>query len=158
MKRKIVITALCLFALLSAGWVLRTAQQQTRKTNTTPAPPLRVEPAKENDATGKTVTAAKTFLATLDDAGRAKANLTFNSELKSKWSNFPVGMVPRNGVRLGDLNAAQRDAAMKLLATALSKQGLQKVKEIMEGDEVLRVGESGRGAGPGARRPGGAVR
>ena len=156
MKRNIVITGLCLFVLLSAGWMLQlTAQQQTRKINTTPAPALRIEPAKEGDATGKTVAAAKAFLATLDAAGRAKASLAFNSELKSKWSNFPVGMIPRNGVRLGDLSAAQRDAAMKLLATALSKQGLQKVQEIMEGDEVLRVGESGRGGGPGGGPPGG---
>jgi len=153
MKRRMIATGLCLFVLLSAGWLLRVAQQQARKTNTTPAPPLRVEPAKESDATGKTVAAAKAFLATLDDAGRAKASLAFNSELKSKWSNLPVGMVPRNGVRLGDLSAMQRDAAMKLLATALSKQGLQKVKEIMEGDEVLRVGESGRGSGPGGGPP-----
>src|SRR5436190_10193320 len=98
MKRKIVITSLCLSVLLSAGWVLRAAQQQQKKINTTPAPPLRVEPAKESDTTGKTVAAAKAFLATLDDAGRAKVSLAFNSELKSKWSNLPVGMVPRNGV------------------------------------------------------------
>jgi len=156
MKRKMSIAVLSLFVLLSAGWVLQlTAQQQARKINTTSAPPLRVEPAKESDATGKTVVAAKAFLATLDDAGRAKASLAFNSELKSKWSNFPVGMVPRNGVRLGDLSAAQREAAMKLLATALSNPGLQKVKEIMEGDEVLRVGESGSGGGPGGGPPNG---
>jgi len=153
MKRKIVITALCCFVLLSAGWVLRATQQQTQKINTTPAPPLRVEPAKESDATGKTVAAAKVWLATLDEAGRAKASYPFNSDLKSKWSNFPVGMVPRNGVRWGDLNPTQRAAAEKLLATALSRQGLQKVREIMEGDEVLRVGEGGRGGGPGGGGP-----
>ena len=45
MKRKIVITGLCLFVLLSAGWILRAARQQTQKISTTPAPPLRVEPA-----------------------------------------------------------------------------------------------------------------
>jgi hypothetical protein len=32
---------------------------------------------------------------------------------------------------------------LKLPATALSKQGLQKVKEIMEGDEVLKATDSG---------------
>jgi len=68
MKRKIVITGLCLFVLLSAGWVLRVAQQQTRKINTTPAPPLRVEPAKESDATGKTDAAAKAKCASDYDA------------------------------------------------------------------------------------------
>jgi Protein of unknown function (DUF3500) len=156
MKQKIVMTGLCLFALLSAGWVLRATRQQQKKINTTPAPPLRVEPAKESDATGKTVAAAKAFLATLDDAGRAKVSFAFNSDQKSKWSNFPVGIYKRNGLRWGDLSAAQREAALKLLATALSKQGLQKVKEIMEGDEVLKTSESGRDGGPrGGPPPGG---
>lgn len=156
MKRKIAITGLCLFVLLSAGWVLQAVvQQQRKKIKTPPAPPLRVEPAKVSDTTGKTVAAAKAFLATLDTAGRAKVSLPFNSEQKTRWSNFPVGMVPRNGVRLGDLSAAQREAALKLLATALSKQGLQKVKEIMEGDEVLKTSESGGGGGPTGGPPNG---
>jgi Protein of unknown function (DUF3500) len=146
MKRKIVITALCLCAVLSVGWVLWAAQQQTQKINTTPAPSLRVEPAKATDATGKTVAAAKAFLATLDEAGRAKVSLAFDNDTKRRWTNLPVGASnPRNGVRWGDLTPPQREAALKLLAVALSKPGLQKVKEIMEGDEVLRVGASGRG-------------
>lgn len=149
MKRRIVITGLSLFVLLSAGWVWRAAQQQTRKIDTTPAPPLRVEPAKESDATGKTVAAAKAFLATLDEAGRAKVSLAFDNDSKRRWTNLPVGASnPRNGVRWGDLTPVQREVALKLLAVALSKQGLQKVKEIMEGDEVLRVGASGRGGRP----------
>lgn len=156
MKRKIIITGVCFFVLLCASWLLRlTAQQQTPRINTTPAPPLRVEPAKESDVTGKTVSAAKAFLATLDDSGRAKVSFAFNSDQKSKWSNLPTGIFKRNGLRWGDLNAAQREALLKLLATALSKQGLQKVKEIMEGDEVLKTGESGRGGGPGGGLPGG---
>src|SRR5436190_22402649 len=113
MKRKIVITSLCLSVLLSAGWVLRAAQQRTQKINTTPAAPLRVEPAKESDTTGKTVAAAKAFLATLDDAGRAKVNFAFNSDQKSKWSNFPSGIFQRNGLRMGDLTPVQREAVMK---------------------------------------------
>lgn len=165
MKRKRVITGICLFALLSAGWVLRTAQQQTRKINTTSAPPLRVEPAKESDTTGKTVAAAKAFLATLDDTGRSKVSFAFNSDQKTKWSNFPSGIFQRNGVRMGDLSATQREAVMNLLTCALSKRGLQKVKEIMEGDEVLKNSGMGPGGGPpngppqggrpGGRGPGG---
>ena len=157
MKRKIVITGLCLFVLLSVGWLLRAVQQQQKKIDTTLAPPLRVEPAKEGDATGKTVAAAKALLATLDDAARAKVSFAFNSDQKSKWSNFPVGIYKRNGLRWGDLSAVQREAALKLLATALSKQGLQKVKEIMEGDEVLKTSESGRDGGPRGGPPGGGL-
>ena len=153
MKRKIVITGLCLFVLLSAIWILLAAKQQQKEIKTTPV----VEPAKESDATGKTVAAAKAFLATLDEAGRAKVSFAFDSEQKTKWSNFPVGIYPRNGLRWGDLSGAQREAALKLLATALSQQGLQKVKEIMEGDEVLKATDSGvpMGGPPGGGPPGG---
>ena len=157
MKSKIVITGLCLLALPLAAWATFTlmAERQPQKFNVAPASAVRTEAAKETDTTGKVVAAAKAFLATLDDAGRAKVSFAFNSDQKSKWSNFPVGIYPRNGVRWGDLNAAQRDAEMKLLTAALSKQGLQKVKEIMDGDEVLKVGESGRGGGPGGGPSGG---
>lgn len=144
MKRKIVITGLCLFVLLSVGC-------QQKMNMSASAPRVEVEPAKENDTTGKTVAAAKAFLATLDDAGRAKVSFPFRSEQKTKWSNFPVGIYPRNGLRLGDLSAPQRDAEMKLLATVLSEPGLKKVKEIMEGDEVLKATDTG----PGGPTPGG---
>ncbi len=157
MKSKIVIAGLCLLALPLAAWATFAliAERQPQKFNVAPAPAVRVEAAKESDATGKTVAAAKALLATLDDAGRAKMSFAFNSDQKSKWSNFPVGIYKRNGLRWGDLSAAQREATLKLLATALSKQGLQKVKEIMEGDEVLKTSESGRRGGPGGVPPGG---
>ncbi|MBA2525405.1 MAG: DUF3500 domain-containing protein [Pyrinomonadaceae bacterium] len=149
MKRKIVITGLCLFGLLAV------ACQQKMNTTSASVPRVEVEPAKESDTTGKTVAAAKAFLATLDDAGRAKVSFPFNSEQKTKWSNFPVGIYPRNGLRLGDLSAPQRDAEMKLLATVLSEPGLKKVKEIMEGDEVLKATDTGPGGPPPGGPPSG---
>ena len=178
MKRKITITALCLGGLFFSALLLaQTAEQQTRKTNVKTVPSLPIEPAKGNDATGKTVASAKDFLATLDDAGRAKVSFPFDSDLKSKWSNFPVGVVPRNGIRWGDLNKKQRESALKLLSTALSKQGLQKVQKIMEADEAFKAlagngspmggppgggqptfppgGRPGDGGPPGVRRPDG---
>jgi len=152
-RKTIVTTGLSLLAVLAVGWLLQqTALQQTQKTNTTPAPPMRVEPAKDTDATGKTLAAAKALLATLDDAARAKVSFPFDSEQKHKWSNLPVGIYARHGLRWGDLSTVQREATLKLLATALSKQGLQKVKEIMEGDEVLRT-PTGPGGGPSAGGP-----
>jgi Protein of unknown function (DUF3500) len=122
MKRKIVLLSVCLLIVLVAGWVWQEARQQTQKINTKPAPPARTQPAKKNDTTGKTMEAALKLLSTLDDAGRAKVNFPFESEQKTKWSNFPSGIYQRNGLRMGDLNAAQREAVMNLLATALSKQ------------------------------------
>ncbi len=53
------------------------------------------------------------------------------------WSNYPVSDVPRPGLRLGNLTAAQRDAALHLLQVALSPKGYQKVLDIMGSDEAL---------------------
>ncbi|HEX8028200.1 MAG TPA: DUF3500 domain-containing protein [Vicinamibacterales bacterium] len=71
----------------------------------------------------------------------------FESPQKSKWSNLPSPMYQRNGLRLADLTAAQR-AVMTLLSTALSKEGYQKVVDIMRGHEVLKRNGGGAGRGP----------
>jgi hypothetical protein len=53
------------------------------------------------------------------------------------WSNFPVSDVPRPGLQLGSLGAAQRDAAMHLLEILLSAKGYEKVLDIMGSDQAL---------------------
>lgn len=90
------------------------------------------------DATSKIAQAADKFLATLDDAGRKGVAYAFNDgEQRKRWSNLPTSFVKRGGLRMGDLSPAQREAAMALLATALSPKGYQKVVQIVEADEVL---------------------
>src|SRR5262245_19544499 len=49
------------------------------------------------------VAKADAFLASLDEAQRGKALFDFASAKKPSWSNLPVTMVPRNGLRLGEL-------------------------------------------------------
>ena len=98
------------------------------------------------DATRRIVAAAQAFLATLDEPGRAKAQLPPDSPLKTRWSNLPIGMVPRNGVRMGDLTPAQRTAAMAVLEAAFSKDGYTKVVDIVRSDEVLRTSGSRAGS------------
>src|SRR5436190_5439641 len=149
-KRKVGTISLCLLGLFSVRLIWLNAKQPQNKINTL------FEPARAIDNTARAVTAAKAFLATLDDAARSKASLPFDSSVKSRWSNFPVAMVPRNGVRVGDMTAPQRAAASELLAVTLSPRGLQKVKEIMEGDEVLKTTDTGPPGGPraGGQPPG----
>jgi len=111
-------------------------------------PPPSVKPS---DATGRIVAAAQALVATLDDAGRRKVQFPFDGPQKTRWSNLPSGIFQRQGLRLGDLSAAQRGAVTNLLTAALSRNGYQKVTEIMRGDEVLRTtggGRGGRGGGP----------
>lgn len=149
MLRKKIATAFISFALLSGCSAARPTATPPQAMKPPSAAAPTAQAARATDATGKTVAAAQALLATLDDAGRAKISFAFDGEQKSQWSNFPVGIYPRNGLRWGDLNAVQRNAALALLATALSPLGLQKVKEIMEGDEVLKKAESGHSGPPG---------
>lgn len=89
--------------------------------------------------TARITAAADAFLATLDDAQRGKVTFAFDdAKQRRRWSNLPVNMVERRGLRLGDLQANQRDAAMRVLAAALSEMGYEKVVGIVESDEVLR--------------------
>jgi len=89
------------------------------------------------------VRAANEFLATLDATQRRNVLFAFDDgEQRVRWSNLPISIVKRAGLTLGGLNASQRSAAMALLASALSRRGLEKVQQIMEGDEVLRRGDS----------------
>lgn len=93
----------------------------------------------KSGATADIAAAGKKFLATLDDAQRGKVVFDFKDEAQRKrWSNLPTTMVKRAGLRMGDLTKAQRDAAMAVLAAALSPQGYEKVVQIVEGDEILR--------------------
>src|SRR4051812_24313625 len=101
------------------------------------------------------VAAAKKFLATLDDGQRGKVVFDFKDDAQRKrWSNLPSPMFQRAGLRMGDLTPPQREAALAVLAAALSKRGYEKVSQIVEADETLRKGGGGRG-GPGGGGPGG---
>jgi hypothetical protein len=94
--------------------------------------------------TAAIATAAKKFLATLDDSQRGKVVFDFKDDAQRKrWSNLPSPMFQRTGLRMGDLTQPQRDAVMAILATALSPQGYEKVKEIVQADEVLKNSEGG---------------
>jgi hypothetical protein len=99
------------------------------------------------DATARIVASAQALLTTLDTAGKTTVQFPAGSPQKTRWSNLPTGIFQRTGLRVGDLNASQRAAVMTLLSTALSKDGYQKVIEIMRGDEMLRTQGGGRGRG-----------
>src|SRR5204862_864669 len=93
------------------------------------------------------VAAANAFVEALDAPLRGKALFEFNSPKKSTWSNLPVAMVARNGVRLGELNPQQRAKALDVVAAVLSKGGYQKVLDIMDADQKLAEGGGGKGKG-----------
>jgi hypothetical protein len=106
---------------------------------------LLLVPALSSAQTRNAVTSANTFLATLDNGQKSKLLFEFNDAAQRvRWSNLPTTMVPRAGLKLGDLSETQRKAALALLASALSKRGYEKVLAIMEGDEVLKTGSANK--------------
>jgi hypothetical protein len=97
------------------------------------------------DATARIVGAAQELMKVLDEAGKKKVQFPLEGPQTTRWSNLPSPMFQRDGLKLGDLTAPQKAAAMNLLTVALSRDGYRKVTEIMKGDEVLRTGAGGRG-------------
>ena len=59
--------------------------------------------------------AAAAFLESLAPQQRGIAVRGYNKTAATRWSNLPVEMAPRVGIRLGDLNASQTAAANALL-------------------------------------------
>jgi len=95
--------------------------------------------AQAQSPTARIVRNANAFLATLEPAQKQRVLFAFEDQKQRvRWSNLPDRMVQRAGLSMGELSAAQRAAAMSLLASALSPRGLEKVQQIVEGDEVLK--------------------
>jgi Protein of unknown function (DUF3500) len=143
-------------AVLSAGLFVGIALYAARS-SLPPGPAAAVadEPKAKTPAAPapRAAAAAAAFLDALDDKQRQKAVYDFASEKKANWSNLPVTFVPRNGVRLGDLTKEQRAKAMDMLAAVLSKDGYQKVIDIMDADQKLAEGAGGKGkSGKGGKR------
>jgi hypothetical protein len=93
-------------------------------------------------ATSRIVSAANTFLSTLDQKQQQSVLFAFDDEKQwARWSNLPVRMVPRGGLSMGELSATQRSAALALVSFALSRRGFEKVQQIMDADETLKANE-----------------
>jgi hypothetical protein len=91
-------------------------------------------------ATSRIVAAADAFLSTLNDKQRAAVLFNFDDgEQRARWSNLPVGMVPRAGLSLEDLSGSQQSAALALVASVLSRRGFEKVEQIRDADDVLKA-------------------
>jgi hypothetical protein len=87
--------------------------------------------------------AANGFLQSLTPEQKARAAFPFESEDRLRWHFIPSETFPRKGLMIKDMNEAQRGRAFDLLRSGLSSVGYNKVREIMELEDVLRVIEAG---------------
>jgi Protein of unknown function (DUF3500) len=104
-----------------------------------------LQSATNADATSKKiVAAAKAFTTTLSEAQKAKVIFAWtDSAQRTKWSNLPTGLFLRNGLKLDDMTAAQKTATFALLETVLSAKGYKQVRQVIDGDEVLKSTDGG---------------
>ncbi len=84
------------------------------------------------------VAAARLFLDSLNNNQRQAATYRFSDNAqRSNWSNFPEGMVPRGGVKLGVLSESQRENLDKLLGELLSEYGVKHVTYQLAAEDLL---------------------
>ena len=91
-------------------------------------------------ATAETTAAANQFLTALTPEQRTKATLKFDDPNRFDWHYIPrPGQ--RKGLPLKEMTPAQRQAAQKLLSTALSAKGVKQSQQIMNDLELVLRGE-----------------
>ena len=88
--------------------------------------------------------AAQHFLAALDATQRAKVVLDAEADERRLWFNIHPNFF-RHGLMLEDLAAAQREAAMNLMAATLSARGFAQARDVMRLNGLL-VEITGRSA------------
>jgi hypothetical protein len=144
-----------LAAIAAAGacTVAETPQVAAQGASRSASPASGQSAAPADATTRKVVEAASAFIASLDATQKQAVQFAFNdSAQRARWSNFPVSIVPRAGVRWGDLNVPQRAALMELLGAVLSPEGVKMVREQMDADDELK-NNPGAGRGPGGGGP-----
>lgn len=83
--------------------------------------------------------AANAFLASLNQDELKKVNYSFQDSVRKKWTNLPVGMVPRPGIQYGSMSDKSRLAFHRVLSALLSSQGYLKTTSIMQLDDILNT-------------------
>ncbi|MDE0330814.1 MAG: DUF3500 domain-containing protein [Nitrospinae bacterium] len=96
--------------------------------------------AREGDKkTAAIASAATAFLASLNDAQKKAAMFAFSDNAqRSNWSNFPEGMFPRGGLKLGEITEAQRANLDNLLAEFMSEKGVRNIGYQLAAADTLR--------------------
>ena len=81
---------------------------------------LAANTASAQTATARIVTAANSFTSTLDEKQRQRFQFAFDDQQQRvRWSNFPVRIVPRAGLSMGELSTSQRSAALALVPSGV---------------------------------------
>ena len=90
--------------------------------------------------TNEIVQSANALMSLLNKEQIEAVAFDFDDDVQRKrWSNLPTSMVPRKGLRMGDLDPKQREAVMDILRSTLSPRGFQQVLDNMYSEKLLRI-------------------
>ncbi|MBN7809748.1 DUF3500 domain-containing protein [Algoriphagus sp. H41] len=78
-----------------------------------------------------------TFLQSLEEEQQSQIHLAMDDSSRTEWTNLPLGLAPRVGVRYGDLSEKSKIAFHQVLSALLSSQGYLKTFAIMQVDDIL---------------------
>ena len=81
--------------------------------------------------------AINNFQSTLNNEELKLASFQFEDSLRTKWTNLPVGLAERNGIRYGDLREESKIRFHDILTNIFSSQGYLKTTNIMHLDDYL---------------------
>ncbi|MAC71562.1 MAG: hypothetical protein CMP84_15340, partial [Gammaproteobacteria bacterium] len=81
--------------------------------------------------------AADAFLATLDNIELSRTHFAVDDPEWRDWSNVDVGIFPRRGLSLEEMDNEQKAAAWQLLEVSLSSKGLEQTRAIMRTEQTL---------------------
>lgn len=95
-------------------------------------------------AVGQMAEAARRFLGSLDETGRAAATFPFAGEERYFWHYTPID---RNGLQLQDMSEETRERAFALLATGLSARAYRQARQIIDLEPILKETEQIEGIG-----------
>jgi hypothetical protein len=91
------------------------------------------------------VETATKFLGTLSPEQRAKAAVAYDDKARTDWHFIPKPDGAREGLKVRDMNDAQRKAAHAMLKAALSDAGYGKATKIMSLEGLLHELEKSKG-------------
>ena len=78
-----------------------------------------------------------TFVQTLEKNQKDSVFIAFADSARTQWTNLPLGLAPRAGLRYGDLSEESKIAFHKVLSSIFSSQGYLKTFAIMQVDDIL---------------------
>jgi hypothetical protein len=89
--------------------------------------------------------AARKFIGGLEPDKQKAASFTWNGAEWRNWNYFGAAGYIKPGLRLEQMNAAQKAAAWNLLATLFSPAGIEKTRNVMTLQDVLAASGNGTG-------------